>query len=170
MLDLDLLFRADIRELYSYFDSFTPNTIMALAHDHQPVYRHILSLYRMHHSGTNLGEAYPVGFPGYNSGVKLMDLDNMRKSEPYALTFSTNIVDVLTSRYHFRGHLGDQDLYTLLAIERPELFLSLPCQWNKQMCTWWKDHGYEQVFDSYFNCSEPIKIYHGNCNTPLPSE
>jgi len=37
-----------------------------------------------------------------------------------------------------------------------------------QLCTWWKDHGYSDIFDAYFRCEGNIKMYHGNCNTRIP--
>jgi len=59
-------------------------------------------------------------------------------------------------------------MYTLLAAKYSELFLPLPCQWNRQLCTYWRDHGYAQVFEQYFTCAEPIFLYHGNCKTRIP--
>jgi hypothetical protein len=47
-------------------------------------------------------------------------------------------------------------------------FYILPCSWNRQLCIWWKDKGYESVFDLYFKCEGHINIYHGNCNTEIP--
>ena len=39
------------------------------------------------------------------------------------------------ARYgHSKGHLGDQGLYTLLALDDPQLLYSLPCGWNRQLC------------------------------------
>ena len=55
-------------------------------------------------------------------------------------------------------------------MEHPELFHVLDCTWNRQLCTWWKDHGYSDVFDQYFRCDGEVKIYHGNCNTPIPED
>ena len=70
-------------------------------------------------------------------------------------------------RYSFKGHLGDQDFYTLLSFEQPQLFYQLPCTFNRQLCQWWKNKGYERVFDEYFACSGDVKIWHGNCDTPI---
>lgn len=75
---------------------------------------------------------------------------------------------VYVSRYSFRGHLGDQDFYTLLGFEKPSLFHVLPCTWNRQLCQWWKDKGYENIFHKYFDCLGTVKIWHGNCDTPIP--
>lgn len=75
-----------------------------------------------------------------------------------------------TKEYSFQGHLGDQDLYTLMGLDHPELFYVLPCGWNRQLCSWWRDHGYQAVWDLYFNCTAELKILHGNCGTPIPDD
>lgn len=75
-----------------------------------------------------------------------------------------------TQHYSFQGHLGDQDLYTLIALDHPELFYTLPCTWNRQLCDWWRGHGYQAVFDLYFACSFELKVIHGNCKTPIPDD
>ena len=56
------------------------------------------------------------------------------------------LVKKLGEKYNFRGHLGDQGFYTLLSFEHPELFYVLPCSWNRQLCVWWKNHGYKEIF------------------------
>ncbi|XP_011844353.1 PREDICTED: xyloside xylosyltransferase 1 isoform X3 [Mandrillus leucophaeus] len=76
----------------------------------------------------------------------------------------------LADKYHFRGHLGDQDFFTMIGMEHPRLFHVLDCTWNRQLCTWWRDHGYSDVFEAYFRCEGHVKIYHGNCNTPIPED
>jgi len=72
-------------------------------------------------------------------------------------------------RFSFKGHLGDQDFFTLLSFEHPELFYTLDCGWNRQLCTWWKTKGYEDIFDQYYQCNSKVKIWHGNCDTPIPA-
>lgn len=168
VLDLDLHFTADIRRLHELFDLFGPEAVMGLAQEQQPVYRHMLHRYRDANKGTHLGNAGPGGFAGFNSGVLLMDLSRMRASALYARIFNTSMITDLTAKYSFKGHLGDQDMYTLIACEHPELFLSLPCAWNRQLCVWWRDHGYSDVFEQYWRCDMPIHVWHGNCKTPFP--
>lgn len=63
-----------------------------------------------------------------------------------------------------------QDFFTVLSFEHGELFHVLPCGWNRQLCQWWRDKGYQAVFASYYNCDAPVSIYHGNCNTPIPDD
>lgn len=108
------------------------------------------------------------GYPGLNSGVVLLDLQRIRNSRIYHHQLQDAEVRQLTSKYMFKGHLGDQDYFTLLGYEFPNLIYRLDCVWNRQLCTWWKDHGYSDVFDKYFTCKGRIKMYHGNCNARVP--
>ena len=168
MLDCDLKFNADIKDLFDRFESFTETNIMGIARDGQPVYKHNFHMYINKNKGTRVGAPPPDGLTGFNSGVLLLDLDKMRKSDIYNSLLSANSVKQLTEKYMFKGHLGDQDFYSLISLEHEELFHVLPCNWNRQLCTWWRDHGYTDIFDEYFKCDGHINIYHGNCNTPIP--
>lgn len=132
--------------------------------------RHIFWQYRQEHPGTKVGDPPPDGLPGFNSGVLLLDLEAMRQSEQYNRLLEPAMVQQLASKFHFKGHLGDQDFFTLVGMEHPELFYVLDCTWNRQLCTWWRDHGYSDIFERYFRCDGHVRIYHGNCNTPIPGE
>ena len=168
MLDTDLKFMTDIKQLFDFFDDFAGDNVIALAHEQQPVYRHLLSLYRSRNPGTLVGGPPPDGKNGFNSGVMLIDLERARNSGTYAnLLNDDNVVKVLTEKYFFKGHLGDQDFFSLISLEHPELFYILPCSWNKQLCRWWEDKGYKEVFHQYYDCPRTIDVYHGNCNTPI---
>jgi hypothetical protein len=92
----------------------------------------------------------------------------MRRSETFNRALTPEAVAALAEKYSFKGHLGDQDFYTLLSLEHEELFYKLDCGWNRQLCTWWQDKGYQDVFETYHQCDSPVKIYHGNCSTPIP--
>jgi len=115
-----------------------------------------------------VGEPPPHGLPGFNSGVLLLDLDRMRNSTLYNTMLVEESVHRLCEQFHFKGHLGDQDFFTLVGMLHQQLFYVLPCQWNRQLCQWWRNNGYQDVFDKYFQCDGDIMIYHGNCNTPIP--
>ncbi|RZC40885.1 xyloside xylosyltransferase 1 [Asbolus verrucosus] len=178
LLDCDLYFKKDIRVVFEEFDRFKSTALYGLAPELTPVYRHILQGYKMKHNST-FGEYYhpknitktmphPRGFQGYNSGVVLINLSAIRKSEEYSVILRTKSVQSLTSKYKFRGHLGDQDFYTLMGFEYPHLIQTLNCGFNRQLCVWWRDHGYRDVFDHYFKCKHPVVILHGNCNTKIP--
>lgn len=100
----------------------------------------------------------------------LLDLGAMRASPLYNQLLEPSNVAKLADQYRFRGHLGDQDFFTMIGMEHPELFYSLACGWNRQLCTWWRDHGYGDVFQLYYHCGGPVYIYHGNCNSPIPDD
>ncbi|XP_002738549.1 uncharacterized protein LOC100375634 [Saccoglossus kowalevskii] len=168
MIDSDLKFRTDIKKLFQHFDNFETGNVIGIAHEQQPVYRHTFSLYRSQNPGTLVGDPPPNGLSGFNSGVMLLDLERMQSSISYNAFLDVDVVRALSDKYSFKGHLGDQDFFTLISLENKNLFYVLPCTWNRQLCTWWKDKGYEGVFDLYFSCPGEINIYHGNCNTPIP--
>lgn len=174
MFDADTKLQANIEELFQEFDRFGPDTLFGLAPELTPVYRHVLYLYRSHHKDTRFGEPLSShndqGFPGVNSGVILFRLDRMRTNSLYNQLLQAEAVASLANKYSFKGHLGDQDFYTLLAMEHPNLVHLLPCVWNRQLCTWWRDHGYRDVFDAFAYCNGAVKLYHGNCNTPIPND
>ena len=168
LLDSDLKFKNDIYELHKMFDNFNESNVIGIARDGQPVYRHLFWQYRSENKNTRVGDPPPDGLTGFNSGVLLMHLEKMRHSELYQRMLEHEQVETLTKKYHFKGHLGDQDFFTLIGMEHEELFHVLPCNWNRQLCKWWGEHGYEEVFESYFKCEGPVSIYHGNCNTDIP--
>lgn len=109
------------------------------------------------------------GFPGFNSGVMLFNFSSIRDSTLYPKLISKENVKALVKKYSFKGHLGDQDFYTILGYEYPQLFTILPCNFNRQLCVWWRDHGYSDVFANYSKCDGDVAVYHGNCNTPIPA-
>lgn len=168
MLDADLKFTDDIAKLYAHFDRFKEENVLGIAREGQPVYRHTFWAYRESHPGTRVGEPPPDGLTGFNSGVLLLNLDRMRKSAFYNELLTAESIKRISEEFGFKGHLGDQDFFTLIGMKYEQIIYVLPCQWNRQLCQWWRDKGYADVFDMYFNCDMDIKIYHGNCNTPIP--
>ncbi|NXO31307.1 XXLT1 xylosyltransferase, partial [Cisticola juncidis] len=169
-VDLDLKYKTNIRDLFDEFDNFPEGAVIGIAREMQPVYRHTFWQYRRENPHTRVGEPPPDGLPGFNSGVLLLNLEAMRQSKLYNQLLEPTMVQKLTEKYHFKGHLGDQDFFTMVGMEHPELFHVLDCTWNRQLCTWWRDHGYSDVFDQYFQCEGEVRIYHGNCNTPIPED
>lgn len=167
-VDVDTEFRDGLEKLVAYFDDFDNDQLLGLAPELSPVYRHILYLYRHRHKSTLLGEPKGQGFPGYNSGVVLMKLSKIRQSSLFESLLTNSTLSSLTTKYSFKGHLGDQDFYTLAALEHPELFYTLPCNWNRQLCQWWRSKGYDDVFDQFYECQGSISLYHGNCNSRIP--
>ncbi|KAG7177737.1 xyloside xylosyltransferase 1-like [Homarus americanus] len=171
LMDIDIKVKGDIAELHSHFERFSPSNVIGMTLEQSSVYRHVLSAYRKKHPNTTFGSPPTQGgFPGFNSGVVLVDINKLRKSDIIRKYLSKSKLREKTTYYSFQGHLGDQDLYTMIALDHPELFYTIPCGWNRQLCTWWRDHGYRTVFDQYFNCTEEFKILHGNCKTPIPDD
>ncbi|XP_054271145.1 xyloside xylosyltransferase 1 [Macrosteles quadrilineatus] len=171
MLDVDTKVVADIALLFHEFNRFGKRAVLGIAPELSPVYHHILYLYRNHHKHSRLGAPLSTGgFPGVNSGVLLLDFQRLRLSDEYNQLLNPDAVKQMVDKYSFKGHLGDQDFYTLVGFERPHLLHQLSCGWNHQLCEWWRDHGYRDVFDNFSHCSEPTLLYHGNCNTPIPQD
>ncbi|MBZ3869952.1 Xyloside xylosyltransferase 1 [Sciurus carolinensis] len=166
-LDLDLKYKTNIRELFEEFDNFLPGAVIGIAKEMQPVYRHTFWQFRHENPTTRVGGPPRNGLPGFNSGVMLLNLEAMRQSTLHSCLLEPAHVQQLASKYHFGSHLGDQD-FTMIRMEHPELFHVLGCTWNRHLCTWWRDHSYSNVFEAYFRCVGYVKIYHGNCNTPIP--
>ncbi|KTF84053.1 hypothetical protein cypCar_00021269 [Cyprinus carpio] len=169
-LDLDLKFRSNIRDLFQEFNHFPAEAVIGIAREMQPVYRHTFWQYRKENPKSHVGDPPPDGLPGFNSGVMLLNLDTMRRSTLYNQLLEPERVARLAEKYHFRGHLGDQDFFTMIGMEHRELFYPLSCGWNRQLCTWWREHGYGDIFQLYYRCDGPVHIYHGNCNTPIPDD
>ncbi|XP_066951292.1 xyloside xylosyltransferase 1 [Macrobrachium rosenbergii] len=169
LMDIDVKVKGDVAELHSHFNRFSQTNVIGMAYEQSPVYRHLLSLYRRHHPESLLGSPPGEGgFPGYNSGVVLVDIQKLRQSSVIRSYLDKGKLLERSSHYSFQGHLGDQDLYTLIAFDYPDLFYTLPCGWNRQLCDWWKNHGYQTIFDQYFNCTTEFNIIHGNCKTEIP--
>lgn len=199
LIDCDVVFRASVKELFDQFELFAPDQLFGLAPELTPVYRHVLSRYRMNNPQTIFGSPYYMdklpeqpdalpasanevshskkapageirrhGYPGLNSGVVMLHLDRIRRSRLYEEIIKESTVKNMAEKYSFQGHLGDQDFYTLMGFEFPGLIYRLDCVWNRQLCTWWREHGYSDIFDRYFHCEGTVKIYHGNCNTRAP--
>lgn len=143
-----------------------------------PVYKHVLQKYKFrrnstfgeyYHSNNITNEGMHVrGFQGYNSGVVLINLSVIRNSTEYLRVIRNETVQYLTAKYKFKGHLADQDFFTLVGFEYPHLIQTIHCGFNRQLCVWWRDHGYGDVFNNYFKCQHPVVILHGNCNTRIP--
>lgn len=172
-LDLDMKFESDIKHLFMLYNEMEESHLMGLAFEQSPVYYHVTTKYRElnKNKSTIIGKPPPHGFPGFNGGVKLFRLNRMRNNKLYNLYLDDPIrLTLLANEYNFRGHLGDQDFYTLLYFEHPDWFFQLPCTWNRQLCQWWKKYGYGDIFEYYHTCPPPYHILHGNCKTNIPVE
>ncbi|XP_050521677.1 xyloside xylosyltransferase 1 isoform X2 [Daktulosphaira vitifoliae] len=170
VLDIDIEFRTSICDLYDIFNNFTDSEIFGLGPELSPVYHHILWKWQYFKSQKHKLKN-KVNIQGLNSGVILLFLERMRNNSSiiYNRLISPEWISHAVQKYFFKGHLGDQDWYSLVSFEYPKLIHRLSCGWNRQLCTWWKHHGYAETFNSFANCNEKIHLYHGNCDTPIPS-
>lgn len=170
MFDADTKVLTDVSLLFKEFKKFGPETLFGLAPELSPVYHHILYIYRSKYKDTMFGRPMGEGgFPGLNSGVIMFQFEHIRKSKKYSELLKPEAVQQLVKKYDFKGHLGDQDFYSLLGMDYPSMIHVLDCEWNRQLCTWWKSHGYQDIFDDFFRCEKKISVYHGNCNTAIPN-
>ncbi|GAU95845.1 hypothetical protein RvY_07390 [Ramazzottius varieornatus] len=167
-VDVDIAFQADFSLLFKHFERFSPDQLIGLAYEQQPVYRHALESFRTTHPNTTVGEPPNKGHPGFNTGVILFDLDKMRSNKKFSSVLAKASILNLTAKYELQGNLSNQDTFSLLGFEYPQWFYVLPCEWNRQLCAWWKNNGFAHEFKSYHVCNKTPKIYHANCNTKLP--
>ena len=125
MLDVDLVFRVSVEELYSQYRLFRdPGVFMGVANDLSPHYRHVLRFYREENPGTVAGE--PGRMQGFNTGVVLYDLDSARRSRKLN-DYIDNVGGCLTAlagKYKFKSHLGDQVLLETNSIGHVSVFLT----------------------------------------------
>lgn len=168
MIDVDLKFLGDIRLLYDQFRHFNDTHLIGIANEQQPTYRHLFKEYRHQNPRTIIGDPPPNGLPGFNSGVILLDLEKMRNSHLYNTLLEKEKIEELAKHFMLSGYLGDQDFYTLVNLVHREMFYQLPCEFNRQLSTWWLNHGYEDVADLYINCTNDVIIYHGNGKSLIP--
>ena len=109
LLDTDIVMVRDIVDLHAEFSRFGTK-LLGVGNEQSRLY------------GSN-GE-------GKNGGVQLFDLAKMRASTRYAALLDHHA----TGRDGRRiGYLGDQTLYSYIFTKHPDMFYTLPCEWNRQI-------------------------------------
>jgi len=163
----DLEFFNDIQLLEDQFDNME-NELIGVGLDLSPHYRRFLGDYLIDHPDTPLG--LPGKKQGFNTGVVLFNLDNMRHSKLYNLYMSPKMVDVLSKKYKYKMALGDQDWFTNMGFEHPEMFYILPCRFNTQTSIQYLRPPWEEQFDEYHYCDKKsrIVVFHRNGCSPTP--
>ena len=169
LLDVDFFFYTDIKQLFDQFDNFKNTTIFGLALVQQPTYKIGFEKYRKEHPETKIGDPPPDGVTGYNGGLSMLHLTNMRRSTLYKQILLNNEMKEYGEKYQFRGNRAEQDFFVLLDAEHhDELFYVVPCQWNRQLCR--KPYLIKEVdYNLYRYCAKPIHAYHGNCKVDMPT-
>ncbi|XP_065567334.1 uncharacterized protein LOC136031624 [Artemia franciscana] len=158
VLDLDMEFKCSFQELYEQFYNMNTSQIFAFAHDQAPWYRHAFKQYRKENRGTKIGEPPPM-FPGFNAGLILFDLEKMRKSEEFNYRLTDTGYISLFEKYHVNSGVGDQDFFTLLGAEYPDIYYVLDCSFNRQVGSL---RFMNPVFEAYYKCDDDVKIFHFN--------
>lgn len=170
-LDTDIKVRSNILGLYNYFSLFSPATVIGMGYELSPWYHFYFREYKRKHPQAVFGDPPPDGIPGFNGGVCLLHLENMRNSKLYAYLTTRQGIHHLATSFNLTKRLADQDFKTFAAYLYPELVYTLPCTWNRQLCESWREVAEESdVFDKFFRCDGFINIYHGNCGSRIPYE
>ena len=114
VLDTDLIFNADIKELWQYFDKFNDSQAIGMAEE--------LTAWYLNHG-------WPADKNGYNSGVMLLNLQKLRQMDWFRLWRAELLAPIIKLD---RLELADQDVFNLMGVVRPDILYKLPCQWNRQ--------------------------------------
>lgn len=163
----DLEFFSDIEELHQQFDKMQ-SKVMGVGLDMSPHYRKNLKRYLELRPNSDLGLPGPK--QGLNTGVVLYHLENMRRSHIYNENVDPLMAESLMKKFLYNITLGDQDWFTNLCWDHPDLFYILPCTFNAQTSLQYLAPPWESVFDSYHYCDakKNLKIVHRNGCGPKP--
>ena len=128
-------FRADVLELYEHFDRFDSGQVLGLTLTQGAKFSSAFRVHRHLQPGSHLGLSPPLGWPGFNTDLMLLDLAKMRQSAQLTRFADLENQLHLVKKYDFNGRnllpVLDEWL-TLIGAEKPHLFYTLPCQWNVQ--------------------------------------
>ena len=126
--------RTDITELQQQFELFQPSQVAGMTLTQGAQFASAFTVHRYIHA-SQLGLSPPLGWPGFNAQLMLLDLDKMRKSKLMKRYIDLETQFYLIDKYEFKGRqlLPDLDEWlTLVGAEQPSLFYTLPCHWNVQ--------------------------------------
>ncbi|XP_030061543.1 LOW QUALITY PROTEIN: glucoside xylosyltransferase 2-like [Microcaecilia unicolor] len=151
-VDTDVLFLRSMDDIWAFLKEFNATQLAAMAPEHEIPKIGWYSRFARH--------PY-YGLTGLNSGVMLMNLTRIRKTQfknsmiPTGLTWE-EMMYPLYQKYKNYITWGDQDLLNIIFYFNPESVYVLPCQWNYR-----PDHCMYGT-----NCKgaeeEGISILHGN--------
>jgi hypothetical protein len=148
VLDTDIFLFEDIAGLARQFDAFAPGELLGVAPEQAPSYQEVRAL----------------GGVGFNGGVQLLALEEMRRSAHYKALMETYSAFPIKApmKPGGIGWLGDQTLYSWMSVNgtgAAAVFHLLPCGWNRQIGThmagwpgFWRSH----------RCAERCRLLHGN--------
>ena len=107
---------------------------------------------------------------GFNTGVVLYNLAEMRRSALYNSYLTPAMVTMLERKYMYGYTLAEQDWFTSLYYSHPGLFHVLPCRFNRQTSIQYLRPPVEEYFELFHGCepkSENV-ITHTNGCGPYP--
>ncbi|XP_023347736.1 glucoside xylosyltransferase 2 [Eurytemora carolleeae] len=137
-IDTDTIFMRPVEQLWDEFNNFHQHEIAGITIC-RPIYFFV--------------NVPSYGVKGLNSGVVLLDLDRIRKTEKSW----TNTILAIYNKYKKKMRLGDQDLWNIYFNKNPEKLYDLNCTWN-----------YREAFcnEGINTCSSAgesgVSILHGN--------
>jgi len=168
-IDMDLDFYGDVQLLWNQFSELHEPQVVGVGRDLSPHYSTYLADYNKEHPGSKLGK--PGRLQGINTGVVLFWLEKMRWSLLFNDELNFEAMKNLSMGFKMTFLTGDQDWWAMLSWKKPELFYILPCRFNKQMSLQYLRKPWEEIFDSYHNCSSTkaqTMIFHRNGCGPTP--
>ena len=102
--------------------------------------------YRLLHPETRLG--LPGELQGVNTGVVLLHLERMRRSEKFNRYLEPEAIDELCEEFSFKGFIGDQDWWNLVVWDSPEMLFPLHCSFNFQTTEQFNTGPWKEVNDN----------------------
>lgn len=172
-VDVDLVFHANIKDLERKFSGLGEKSgrrCLAVAPDLSPHYRRRLKIHRANHPESKAGDPGSLS-QGLNTGVMLYHLKCLRESEDFKSQLEEGSATQLVYKYQMKLTLGDQDWFSMLAWQHPNLFLPLSCKWNYQNSVQYLlDPEMAALFQKYHYCGlfHTAYIEHRNGCGPLP--
>eukprot|EP00055_Hartaetosiga_balthica_P002897 m.139783 g.139783 ORF g.139783 m.139783 type:complete len:902 (+) comp24558_c0_seq1:59-2764(+) len=146
-LDIDLLFRDDIKKLWSLFNKFAPDELIGIVENQSDWYSS---------PGMVVDNPWPAPGPrGVNTGLMLLHLQKMRERN-WKNVWSDTVRAVFDNpKLNIDGtDLADQDVINAVLKEHPSWSLYLSCVWNFQL----SDHS-----DALATCAAPLaRVLHWN--------
>jgi len=133
ILDMDIIFRCDIKELYNEFDKMNERQLLASAAEWSVNYwRKGYTYRRLNPEGKQVGELGIL--QGLNTGITLMDIGKIWKDvEANMEMFNPFNVGRMANHFIFTGDYGDQEFYVLFSWFYTDRFYMLPCNFNYQV-------------------------------------
>ena len=166
----DLEFHDSVQVLQDQMKEVSGTKLMAMGRDLSPIYHNALKTYRKTHADSKAGT---VGrFQGFNTGVVLYNLEAMRASKLYNDQLNPESFASLKAEYGYGFTLAEQDWYTSMGFKHPQLFYVLPCKFNRQTSIQFLKPPWENIFESFHECSRKteVVVFHSNGCGPTPED